>query len=510
MASCAQALFAQPAVVPSALAAAAKSAACPPDDPACVPPPVPREFRGVWVATVGNMDWPSRAGLPPDSARLELLGILDRAARTGLNAVVFQVRPAGDALYASKIEPWSEYLTGKQGKAPDVPWDPLAFAVREAHARGLELHAWFNPYRAKDPTAKGPLSATHLARQYPAYARRYGRYTWFDPGVAAVRKRTVRVVLDVLNRYDVDGIHLDDYFYPYPEQRRRRDIPFPDAATYRRYRAGGGTLSRDDWRRRNVDLLIDTLRTEIAKAKPWVKFGVSPFGIWRPGEPAGITGFDAYAKIYADARKWFSRGWVDYLVPQLYWGVEQDGQRFADLLRWWSAQNSQSRHLWPGLADYRIGDGRAPWGSGEVLRQVDTTRAVGGTTGSVHFQMTALLEDRDSVATRLAAGPYAERALVPPSPWKGDEMPRTPGIAVEASGRGDVLTIARRPADDVQWWVVQVRVAAAWRTHVIDGTVAVVPMTTLAEADGRAPEIVAVTPVARTGAAGAPVAIRVR
>lgn len=488
--------------------------ACPQEDPSCAPPSVPREFRGVWVATVGNMDWPSRAGLPADSARLELLRILNHAQRTGLNAVLFQVRPSGDALYASTIEPWSEYLTGKQGRAPDEPWDPLAFAVREAHVRGLELHAWFNPYRAKDPTAKGPLAKPHLAIQYPSYARRYGRYTWFDPGEPAVMRRTVRVVLDVLRRYDVDGIHLDDYFYPYPELRRRREMPFPDAATFARYKKQGGKLGRDDWRRRNVDLLIDTLRTEIAKAKPWVKFGVSPFGIWRPGEPAMVRGFDAYGKIFADAKKWLANGWVDYLVPQLYWGVEQAGQPFGDLLRWWNAQNSQLRHVWPGLADYKIGGAPARWGSGEILRQIDTTRAAAGATttaGSVHFQMTALLEDRDSVATRLAAGPYNARALVPASPWKGQTVPRTPAIGITAGrGGGAVLTIARRPTDDVQWWVVQTRAAELWRTYIIHGELSEVAMTTFAGPAAAVPEVLALTPVGRTGAAGSPVAIRLR
>ena len=502
---------AQPmAVVPvMATGSALRSAPCPLNEAACMPPAVAREFRGVWVATVGNMDWPSRPGLPADSARGELVRILDHAVRSGLNAVVFQVRPAGDALYVSKIEPWSEYLTGKQGAAPNESWDPLAFAITEAHARGLELHAWFNPYRAKDPTAKGPLSAMHMAKQYPAFAKRYGRYTWFDPGEPAVRRRTVRVVLDVLARYDVDGIHLDDYFYPYPEQRRRRDIPFPDAASFKRYQKKGGNLDRDDWRRQNVDVLIDTLRTEIAKAKPWVKFGVSPFGIWRPGEPATVRGFDAYGKIFADARKWLSNGWVDYLVPQLYWAIAQDGQAFGELLRWWNAQNSQSRHVWPGLADYKIGDGKTPWTSSEILQQIDTTRAVAGSTGSVHFQMKVLLEDRDSIATHLARGPYAAPALVPASPWKGTAVPRTPSIVVATAPAGDVLTIARQSSDDVKWWLVQTRTADTWTTRVMDGALTKIAMA-IFDTNDVGPEVLALTPVGRTGVAGSPVAIRVR
>jgi uncharacterized lipoprotein YddW (UPF0748 family) len=461
------------------------------------------------VATVGNMDWPSRAGLPSDSARLELARIIEVAARIGLNAIVFQIRPAGDALYTSKIEPWSEYLTGKQGTPPDKPWDPLAFAVREAHARGLELHAWFNPYRAKDPTAKGIIAATHFSRVYPAYALRYGRYTWFDPGEPNVRKRTVRVIMDVLGRYDIDGVHVDDYFYPYPEQRRRREIPFPDTRSFERYRRGGGRLERDDWRRLNVDMLVDTLRTEIAKVKPWVKFGVSPFGIWRPGEPATVSGFDAFSRIYADARKWLSKGWVDYLAPQLYWGVEQDGQRFGELLRWWLDQNDSTRHVWPGLAAYKINEPPARWRSEELLRQIDTTRAARGTTGVVHFQFSALAEDRDSIATRLVKGPYAMPALVPAIPWKGSRSPATPAIAVAESRAGDMLVIARRPPDEIRWWVIQARAGTQWLTRIVEASMTELPLSSLA-VGGAPAETIAVTPVSRTGVTGTPATIRVR
>lgn len=476
-----------------------------------MPPAVEREFRGVWVATVDNMDWPSRPGLSADSAQQELRQILDRAAQIGLNAVILQVRPAGDALYASKIEPWSEYLTGRQGRPPDRPWDPLAFAVREAHARGLELHAWFNPYRARHSSAKGPIAPLHFSRQYPGYAKRYGQQLWFDPGEPNVRRRTVRVVLDVVRRYDVDGIHMDDYFYPYPERRRGREIPFPDDRSYRKYQRAGGALERDDWRRRNVDLLVDTLRREITKAKPWVKFGISPFGIWRPGEPESVLGFDAWARIYADARKWLMNGWVDYLVPQLYWGIEQDGQRFGDLLRWWLAQNDSARHVWPGLATYRIASERTPWPSTELLQQIDTTRAlapVGGDAGAVHFEMRTLLDDRDSIATRLARGPYAQPAVPPATPWKDSRVPRTPAIAIAASNTGDALVIARRPDDDVRWWIVQSRLGGDWRLRLIEGTRTDVPVVALGA--GAAPEVIALRPVSHTGIIGAPVAIRVR
>ena len=488
----------------------AMSAPCPVADAECAPPPLVREFRGVWIATVANMDWPSRRGLPTDSAKAELLHLLDQAAQSGLNAVIFQVRPAGDALYKSSIEPWSEYLTGVQGHPPDVPWDPLAFAVKEAHARGLELHAWFNPYRAKDPSAKGPLAATHLAREAPGLVRRYAKYLWFDPGEPAVRKRTVRVVLDVLARYDVDGIHLDDYFYPYPEQRRRRDIPFPDAATYAKYRKAGGKLDRDDWRRENVDKLIDTLRLEIAKAKPWVKFGVSPFGIWRPGEPETVRGFDAFAKIFADARKWLVNGWVDYLVPQIYWAVAQAGQPFSDLLHWWLGQNPEGRFVWAGLADFKINEPAARWRSDEILQQVDTVRATGGASGAVHFPMKAIAENVDSLATRLARGAYASRAVVPAMPWKGDVAPRVPAIAIAATAQGEVLTIARHAGDDARWWAIQVRSGDRWATHLVDASVTDVPLSHLTDGGDASPAVIALTPVSRTGVAGDRVAIRVR
>lgn len=486
------------------------ASACLPNEPDCMPPDVPREFRGVWIATVGNMDWPSRPGLPTDSAKLELVRLLDAAVATGLNAVMFQVRPAGDALYVSKIEPWSEYLTGRQGRAPDKAWDPLAFAISEAHARGLELHAWFNPYRAKDPSAKGPVAASHFSRQYPGYAKRYGPYLWFDPGEAAVRRHTVRVILDVLRRYDVDGVHLDDYFYPYPVQRRRREIRFPDATSFRKYTRTGGHLTIGDWRRENVNRLVDTLRSEIAKAKPWVKFGISPFGIWRPGDPASVTGFDAYARIYADARAWLRRGWVDYLVPQLYWSVDQDGQRFQDLLRWWEAQNDSSRAVWPGLADYKINGGAVPWRAAEILRQLDTARAVPGVDGAVHFQIRALVEDHDGVASALSRGPYRRRALVPAMLWKEAESPRTPAIALAESRTGPVLTIARRRSDTVRWWAVQVRTGEDWRTYVLDGAQTEVSLAALTLPDAPKPDVIALTPVGRTGVGGVPVAIRLR
>ncbi|MGH7670612.1 MAG: glycoside hydrolase family 10 protein, partial [Gemmatimonadaceae bacterium] len=312
---------------------------------AVVAPPVMREFRGVWVATVDNIDWPSEPGLSTTEQKAELTAILDRAAALHLNAVIFQVRPSADALYESKLEPWSAFLTGRMGRPPAPLWDPLAFAVREAHARGLELHAWFNPFRARYPGDDGPAASSHVSRRLPGLVHQYGRYEWMDPGSAETRAMAIRVILDVVKRYDVDGVHIDDTFYPYPVSRGGRDVPFPDDATYRAYRKRGGTLSHDDWRRHSVDLFVEQLYHAVKQVKPWVKVGISPFGIWRPGNPPSVKGLDAYASIFADSRLWLANGWVDYLAPQLYWPIEPKQQSFPALLKWWAAQNTAGRIL---------------------------------------------------------------------------------------------------------------------------------------------------------------------
>ena len=287
--------------------------------PSSISPPKPiREFRAAWVATVANIDWPSRKDLTTAEQKTELLAILDRAQRLRLNTVIFQVRPACDAMYASAIEPWSEYLTGTMGKPPEPYYDPLTFAVEEAHKRGLELHAWFNPYRAHHQGARSPISASHVSKTRPQLVRQYGKYLWLDPGEKDVQDYSLSVVMDVVKRYDIDGVHFDDYFYPYKEKDDEgRTLDFPDQASWTRFGAGG-KLGRDDWRRENVNIFIERLYRSIKAVKPAVKFGVSPFGIWRPNNPPQIQGYDAYANLYADSRKWLAKGWVDYFAPQLF------------------------------------------------------------------------------------------------------------------------------------------------------------------------------------------------
>lgn len=441
-----------------------------------------REFRAAWIATVGNLDWPSRKGLSSAQQQVELVAMLDRLVSLHMNAAVLQVRPAADAFYQSSIEPWSDAITGEMGRAPMPYYDPLAFAVTEAHKRGLELHAWINPYRAKDPSTTS-VSSNHVSRTHPELVRKYGPFLWLDPGDPAVRDLTTRVVLDIVKRYDVDGIHMDDYFYPYPEPRAGG---FPDDRTWARYQREGGTLSRGDWRRENVNLLVRGLNTAIHQAKPWVRFGISPFGLWRPGSPPGAKGLDQYATLYADARKWVREGWLDYYTPQLYWAIDRRGLEYAALLKWWADQNTMGRHLWPGNYTGKVAFTNASrWRAREIIRQIEQTRAQPGATGNVHFSMLVFQQDPDHLDDRLLREVYAEPALVPASPWLGAPASMRPVASARTDSSSGVhflelfgVTDGTPPRDaasrivDVHapWqYVVQVRRASGWSTAIVPG-----------------------------------------
>ena len=452
-------------------------------------PATPREFRAAWVATVANIDWPSKPGLSSEALRTEALAILDRARAIGLNALILQVRPAGDAIYPSALEPWSEYLSGEQGRAPgaagEAAWDPLAFWVDEAHRRGLELHAWFNPYRARHSSAKSPLALPHLALRRPAAVKRYGDFLWMDPSEPEAMAHTLAVVADVLRRYDIDGVHIDDYFYPYPVPMPGgggAEQPFPDDESYATYRLGGGALAREDWRRAHVDALVQALYRTARDIKPCARVGISPFGIGRPDRrPAGITGFSQYDKLYADAERWLAQGWLDYLAPQLYWPMARTAQAFPVLLDYWAAQNSARRHVWPGLFTSQIPAPTATpaaraeaaaqgWSARELLDQVQAQRARNGdglVSGHIHFSMVALMQDRDGIATQLRAGPYAEPALPPASRWLTGSMPPPPTPGVRVAGARATITPAPGPAP--AQWAVWRQIAGRWRFDAYPG-----------------------------------------
>ena len=384
------------------------------------PPTLRREFRGVWIATVGNEDWPSQPGLTAAQQQQELNGILDRAQALHLNAVLLQVRPACDALYASANEPWSPYLTGMMGKPPDTGYDPLQYAVDAAHQRGLEIHAWFNPFRAlqSGEAAHFPPSSDHISRTHPEWARAYGGLLWLDPGLAAVRDYSLAVIADVVRRYDIDGVHLDDFFYPYQiKDPQGHPVDFPDAPTFAAYRAGGGKLSPSDWRRANIDDFVKRVYATVKRIKPYVKVGISPFGIWRPGHPAQIRGLDSYESLASDSRRWLHEGWVDYLSPQLYWRVEQTAQSYPALLSWWIGENALGRHLWPGLYTSRAETPAGKWPTDEIEYQIKTTRGIAGASGNVHFSAHFLLPGDpatpNTLPQHLLDTVYADLALVP-------------------------------------------------------------------------------------------------
>ena len=426
-------------------ACAAASCARPSTAPTPADAPVAREMRAIWIATVRNIDWPTKPGLSASEQRAELIDIYDRAVAAGFNAVILQVRPAADAVYRSPLEPWSILLSGNQGDDPG--YDPLEFAVREAHARGLELHAWVNPFRAGNAADTARMSPTHVWNARRELVRVYGAQLWLDPGEPAAREHSMQVVRDIVRRYDVDGIHMDDYFYPYPvrDPARQGNLPFPDSASYAR---SGSTLAIDDWRRANIDDFVERMYRESHAIKPMIKVGISPFGIWRPGNPPSVAGFDAYAQLYADARKWLREGWVDYFTPQLYWAISAPQQSFPALLDWWIAENVKGRHIWPGMATYRAGSGQSNgFALDEIARQIEITRSRPGAPGQVMFNTTTTLKRPAFVAT--IAPLYAERALVPSYPWLDAEPPVAPAITV--AGRTVQLSAAERP----RFWLVQ-------------------------------------------------------
>ena len=437
---------------------------------ALVPPAAPREFRDAWVSTVANIDWPSKQNLNAEQQQAEAIAILDRARAMNMNAIVLQVRPSADAIYASTLEPWTEYLSGAQGKPPQPWYDPLRFWIVQAHARGLELHAWFNPYRARHAAAKSPVAHDHISKTNPAAVKAYGRFLWMDPGEESASKQTLDVILDVVKRYDIDGVHIDDYFYPYPVEvegaldggtGNKPEIDFPDQPAWQRYMLAGGKLDRADWRRQNVNQLIEALYKGIHAEKSWVRFGISPFGLGKPERrPGGIVGFSQYDKLYADAELWLENGWGDYLAAQLYWPIAQAPQAYDVLLDYWVGQNRHGRHMWPGLFTSRIGAATKSYAPEEIVQQIGVTRSRPKASGHIHFSMVALMENRQGLSDTLKAGHYATPALVPATPWLAKERP---GMPTAAARPGNALTLRLAPGKDNTHFAIWSRHGNAWR-----------------------------------------------
>lgn len=384
-----------------------------------------RELRAAWIASVWNVNWPSKAGLSSAQQQAELVTLLDRAAAARLNAIFLQIRPEGDALYDSSIEPWSRWLTGTQGRAPNPYYDPLAFAIEQCRQRNLELHAWFNPYRARTSLNAPIGTGNHVEAVYPNAVYTYGTQRWMDPGLPEVQNRAVDVVLDVVRRYDIDGIHLDDYFYPYPVEGQE----FPDRQTYWSW-GGGKTLA--DWRRDNVNKLVKRLSEQIRSVKPWVKFGISPFGIYRPGEPAGIVGLDQYDRLFADPKWWLKAGWLDYVAPQLYWRIDQTAQSYRTLLNWW-VQIANGAHVYPGNNLDKLGSSSA-WSVAEFEQQITLTRELAAqrALGNAFYNIEPIAENRQGFADQLRQELYAQPALPPVLRATGN--PPSPPTGVRVNG----------------------------------------------------------------------------
>ena len=429
-------------------------------------PPPAREFRAAWITTVANIDWPSKPGLSVPDQKRELLSLLDRAQQLHLNAVFFQVRSVGDAVYASPLEPWSEYLTGVQGKMPSPFYDPLALAVAEAHKRGLQLHAWFNPFRAGHPEAKSSPALNHVTRTHPEIIRHYGKQTWSDPGEPLAQSNALAAVLDVVKRYDVDGVVFDDYFYPYPEKNWSGALmDFSDDASWKKFGAQSG-LSRDDWRRANINQFVQKVSQSVHAAKPWVQFGISPFGIWRPGVPAGISpkALDAYGKLYADGRAWLADGWVDYLAPQLYWPMAQREESFPALLQWWRQQNIKGRHVFAALNDAAVGK---TFSTDEISRQIQSVRTQTSNGGEIHYHLRSVTENPALAAAVQAQ--YATPALVPTSPWLAAPPLVKPKLTVDAGNNSAHVRWENAGPELARGWLLQARASGNWTPQIFPG-----------------------------------------
>ena len=373
-----------------------------------------KEFRAVWIATVDNIDWPTKGNFNSDSQKAEFIRLLDMHQRNGMNAVIAQIRPATDAFYPSPYEPWSEWLTGKQGSPPNPYYDPLQFMIEETHKRGMEFHAWCNPYRAVFNIDKSSISATHITRLHPEWFLNYGDKKYFDPGNKEGQQFVVNVIRDVVSRYAVDAIHFDDYFYPY----RIAGKEFPDAESYSKYNNG---LTKDDWRRSNVDSIIVFLSRAIKEENKFCQFGISPFGIWRnlekdPEGSATQAGQTNYDDLYADILLWLKEGWIDYVAPQIYFEIGHPRAAYEILLDWWS-KHSYGKHCYVGLGIYKAGINAAWKDKTQLPRQIEALRNTPNIQGMIFFSSKSFTGNPNGWSDSLRLNYFKEPATIPEMEW---------------------------------------------------------------------------------------------
>lgn len=398
-----------------------------------------REFRAAWIATVSNIDYPSKQGLPTEQQKQEFINRLDQLKALGCNAVIVQIRPAADAFYPSPYEPWSRFLTGRQGQAPEPYYDPLSFMVAETHRRNMEFHAWFNPFRALTDSKKNPNPANHITKQHPGWIISYGGKSYINPGEPEARDYVIKVITDVVKRYDIDGVHIDDYFYPY----RIAGVEFGDQKSYAAY--GKKFNDKGDWRRDNVNDFIKTLHQEIKALKPYVKFGISPFGVWRNAskDPRGSAtrgGQTCYDDLYSDILLWLEKGWMDYVLPQLYWEHYHRAAPFEVLLSWWE-KNSYGRHVYYGLGVYRmLNGGTGPWVSpNEILWQIKDIRTQTAQPGYSFYSASNFDKIHLALSDSLMKK-YANTIAFPPiMKWMDTTVPIAPVLKATKANGGNQL-----------------------------------------------------------------------
>ncbi|MBI5371962.1 MAG: family 10 glycosylhydrolase [Sphingobacteriales bacterium] len=382
------------------------------------------EFRGVWIATVNNIDWPQAGVSDPEKQKADFIRLLDLHRQNGMNALIVQVRPAADAFYPSPYEPWSQWLTGVQGRPPVPFYDPLQFMIEETHKRGMEFHAWLNPYRAIHNTASSSVAPNHITRIHPEWFLTYGDKKYFDPGNKDAQRFVVNVVRDIVKRYDVDAIHMDDYFYPY----RIPGKEFPDAVSYAK---SGSSLSKDDWRRSNVDSIILAISKVIKEEKKLCRFGISPFSVWRnkDKDPEGSdsrAGQTNYDDLYADILLWLKKGWIDYVTPQLYLEIGHDKIAYEKLLDWWS-RHSYGRHIYIGHGIYRSSENQPKWKNpAELPNQISLLRRYPNVQGSIYFSSKSFERNPNGWNDSLRNNYYRYPALLPPMRWIDNEKPWPP------------------------------------------------------------------------------------